>query len=211
MAINHSAPLPNTYIQSHTGRYHQPIPVHHARYHLFMFYGRIVDPFFIRVQSLLLSLQALCSVLSARGLMVDVGPLHTCNWCTDRSPHLPLMLSHCLFINVYFGKPHFKQMTPFDFDGFFILRNQIFSLFRDILVFFTPSLMFAGCSRFHERPAVIWAFKSSVHSPLTHSFSLCLPSRQTPFQQWSSIYHWPYSAWLRALGLWRHSVSSMFN
>lgn len=74
MAINHSAPLPNTYIQSHTGRYHQPIPVHHARYHLFMFYGRIVDPFFIRVQSLLLSLQALCLVLSARGLMVDVGP-----------------------------------------------------------------------------------------------------------------------------------------
>lgn len=67
MVINHSAPLPNTYIQSHTGRLHWPIPVHHARYHLFMFYGRIVHPFFIRVQSLLLSLQARRSALSARG------------------------------------------------------------------------------------------------------------------------------------------------
>lgn len=46
MVINHRAPLPNTYIQSHIGRHHQPIPVHHARYHLFMFYGRIVHPFF---------------------------------------------------------------------------------------------------------------------------------------------------------------------
>ena len=52
MVINHHTPLPNIHTVTHTGRNHQTIPVNHARYHLYIFYGRIVHHFFISMQSL---------------------------------------------------------------------------------------------------------------------------------------------------------------
>lgn len=158
-----------------------------------MFYGRIVHPFsFFFNQSAISCAVSTSSVLVpiSTGLMVDVGPCNTSNQWTDHSLHLLLMLPQRCF---------FRCTQSVSFPPPF---TQIFSLFL--------SSMCTGCSRFHKWG--IWALKSPVHSSFTHSFSLCLPSRQDSiFLQWSSVFHWPSSAWLRALGLWHNSVSSVFN
>lgn len=119
-------------------------------------------------------------------LMLDVGPFCTSNRWKEHPLHLLLILPHWpdQQKSVYFGEPLFTfgKMTLFDFDFLFSFPfTHIFSFFLFILVFFILSLMCVGSSSFHKRLAVIWALKSPEHSSLTHSFSLCLPSRQTPF------------------------------